>query len=187
MYKFIVLAIASVFMTGCSSMQVMDQGRSMMGETVYTQTNLHPDEENARLYAVNYQLDAVMPVCTQVRMDAVSDKLLEFTRMDTGRQYQYRNHKAAAEAFPQHLARFFGFSCPRDAISRLSPLDQRGIRLGKAQPGMSKRAVLFALGHPPRHVNPDPMNADSWTYWSNRFNRFLVHFDSQGKVSRIEE
>lgn len=159
----------------------------MKQDTVYTLTNLHPDDVHGRLYAVNYQQAGLIPMCSAVKLDAKNKKVLKFTVKKTNKQYQYIYHKAAAEKFPAHLLRFFGASCPKAEMKALGKRDAEGLRRGKALKGMTKKGVILAIGHPPKHVNPTPMESDSWTYWSNRFNRFLVEFDSKGKVSRIVE
>jgi len=51
------------------------------------------------------------------------------------------------------------------------------------QIGMSKKAVLAAIGYPPQHQTPS-LNGDTWTYWSSRTNRFAVIF-KQDKVDHI--
>ena len=173
-------AAAAVLVAGCSSVELKDGDRDMVGATVYTKTNLHPDEAAKRLYAVNYQQAGLIPLCTAVTVDEVQSDVMVFTVQDTGRQYHYIYHKAAAEPFPDHLKRFFGFSCPENEPASLSAIDQEGIRKGKALKGMSKRGVILAIGLPPRHVTPDTDRMDQWTYWSNRFNRFIVEFDDSG-------
>lgn len=50
---------------------------------------------------------------------------------------------------------------------------------------MSKDAVLVAIGYPPITRTPT-LESDDWTYWSNRFNTFIVYFEN-GKVSRIKD
>ena len=161
-------AAAAVLVAGCSSVELKDGDRDMVGATVYTKTNLHADER-------------------AVTVDEVQSDVMVFTVQDTGRQYHNIYHKAAAEPFPDHLKRFFGFSCPENEPASLSAIDQEGIRKGKALKGMSKRGVILAIGLPPRHVTPDTDRMDQWTYWSNRFNRFIVEFDDAGWVTTIQE
>ncbi len=112
-------------------------------------------------------------------------KVLEFEVVESGRVYQYINHKAAAEPFKDHLARFFGSECPK--TSSLSEADREGIRVGTAAPGMTRAGVRIAMGHPPKHVNPNPERASEWMYWRSRFNRVAVAFGADGKVSHLRE
>jgi hypothetical protein len=46
------------------------------------------------------------------------------------------------------------------------------------------QGVIFALGYPPRHVNPD-LDAVTWTYWKSRFHRMIVTFDASGVVTGV--
>lgn len=154
-------------------------------DTVYTLSNLHPDDVHARLYAVNYQQSGLIPVCTAVKLDKKNKKVLKFTVKDSGRQYQYIYHKAAAEKLAPHLLNYFGKSCPKAALKALKGVDKKGVEMGKALTGMSKAAVLLALGKPPKHVNPTPKTMQRWTYWSNRFNRFVVVFDDRDRVAQL--
>ena len=52
--------------------------------------------------------------------------------------------------------------------------------------GMTKEGVIFAIGYPPRHVNPD-LDSYQWTYWKSRFNRFVVEFDDEDRVASIRD
>jgi hypothetical protein len=152
----------------------------------YTLVNLHPDNERSRLYAVNFQQRGLIPVCSEVEFLGFGPKSFKFRVVSTNREYEYVNHKAAAEPFPDHVSRFFGPVCPRDEIESLSEIDRRGIREGRAIEGMSRRGVIFAMGHPPRHVNPDP-NAPSFMYWKNRFNRVEIQFGPDDIVMGIRQ
>jgi hypothetical protein len=50
---------------------------------------------------------------------------------------------------------------------------------------MTKPGVVFALGYPPPHVTPS-LEADRWTYWTNRFNKLAILFDEKGSVLAIQ-
>jgi len=156
----------------------LDSGRG------FTLVNLHPDNERSRLYAVNFQQAGLIPVCSEVEYLGLGRKSLKFRVVATHRDYEYVDHKAAAEPFPDHLRRFFGPSCPRAEIDSLSELDRKGVREGRAIEGMTRRAVILAMGHPPRHVNPDP-NAPTLMYWRNRFNRVEIQFGEDDHVTGI--
>ena len=156
----------------------LDSGRG------FTLVNLHPDNERSRLYAVNFQQAGLIPVCSEVEYLGLGSKSFEFRVVSTGREYEYINHDAAAEPFPDHLRRFFGPSCPREEIASLSELDRRGIREGRAIEGMSRRGVILAMGVPPRHVNPD-LDAPAFMYWRNRFDRVEIRFGADDRVTEI--
>jgi hypothetical protein len=150
----------------------------------FTLVNLHPDNERSRLYAVNFQQAGLIPVCSEVEYLGLASNSFKFRVVSTSREYEYVNHKAAAEPFPDHLRRFFGPDCPRREVESLSALDRQGIREGHAIQGMSRRGVILAMGHPPRHVNPD-LNAPTFMYWKNRFNRIEIQFGPEDTVTGI--
>ena len=156
----------------------------MEASTVYTLTNLHPDEVKSRLYAVNYQQPGLIPRCTTVHLTRLRRKVLRFVVVESNREYEYLNHDAAAEPFNDHLLRFFGSQCDVADVERLSDADQEGIRNGEAAPGMTRQGVIYAIGYPPRHVNPSLETGD-WTYWRHRFDRFIVQLDEDGVVTGI--
>lgn len=183
-FKIIVLAILTLVVAACGSMQVRDANdqTDLVGAAgVYTLVNLHPDEANARLYTVNYQQAGLIPVCSEVTITAAGRKAIRFKVEDTGREYQYLLHRAVP--FEGHLSEVFGKQCPRDKIARMSSIDQQGIKEGEAKVGMTKDAVVIALGRPPAHETPS-LESDQWMYWLHRFDRLRVDFEN-GKVSNI--
>jgi len=160
--------------------------KAWVGKKIYSMTNLHPDPVNFRMYAVNYLLDGLIPVCSEITMLDLRKKKARLRLESSGQVYDYHFHKAAGEPFLDHLARFFGTECDRaQKVDRFEGVDLEGIETGEALVGMSRQAVAIALGYPPPHVNPD-LKADRWIYWTNRFNRIAVVFDDEGKVSAIQ-
>jgi len=93
--------------------------------------------------------------------------------------------KGAGVSFQQAVeGLYFGKACDKAKMQKLSAVDQEGIRTGRPQVGMSRDGVLFAMGRPPIHANPD-LKAPEWRYWKNRFATEVVAFDAKGKVSAI--
>lgn len=152
---------------------------------VYTLTNLHPDEVHARLYSVDYQQEGLIPVCTPVLIERVTSKEAVFVRQDTGKRYQYLFHSTMKLPIAQHLDRYFGTQCPKQLLSTLQGVDAQGVREGQVMKGMSKGAVVLAIGYPPPHATPT-LDANVWKYWKNRWDTFDVYFEN-GRVSRIQD
>jgi hypothetical protein len=186
MKKYLASLTALILLSGCPSIQVKDQaGQDLVAAPkVYTLVNLHPDPIHMRMYAVNYQRPGLIPRCTEVDLIAANRKKVTLINKANNQEYVYINHRAAAEPFETHLLNFFGTNCDKNAVKRLSKVDQKGIKSGQALVGMSKQGVIYACGIPPKHVTPST-DMDTWTYWMNRFNRQKVVFDSAGKVSQI--
>lgn len=181
------LVFVLFMLAGCfGTYEVKDPtGQSMMNSAgVYTLVNLHPDMERSRLYAVNYQLGNLMPLCTEVVLLKASKKVMVFKVKGTGQEFSYYYHKAAREPLMNHLTHFFGRECKTSKVKSLSAVDQKGIKQGVALKGMTREGVVFAMGIPPRHKTPS-LDADSWKYWVNRFGTMQVKFDKKGLVSQI--
>ncbi len=64
-----------------------------------------------------------------------------------------------------------------------SELRNFSIKNGTVAKGMRKKAVLVAIGYPPA-IETMSLDSDQWTYWSSRFNKFIVYFRN-GKVYKI--
>ncbi len=69
-------------------------------------------------------------------------------------------------------------------LGKLSVLDRKGIRQGKALIGMSKKGVRIALGYPARHRTPS-LDSNTWVYWKDRRRTAAVEFGGNGKVKKI--
>jgi hypothetical protein len=175
-----------LLLTACSSPPPPHAFDALIGQTgVVTLTNLHPDEPRSRLFSINYQQAGLIPVCSAVTLLERNQKRLAFRVESTGKRYEYYYHKVIYEPFGDHLTRYFGTACPRATLDKLPEVDRRGIKKGQALIGMSKQGVVFAMGYPPSHVTPT-LEADRWTYWTNRFNKVAILFDETGRVSAVQ-
>ncbi len=144
------------------------------GAVLQLQYNLHPDEANRRLYNTNYQLPTLLPRCTPVTIVKLNKKAVTF-RLDSGREYTWIFDKHVRADRATHFSQFFVPQC--DDLSGLSEVDQQGIAMGQALPGMSKVGVLYAMGLPPDHRTPN-LDMDLWTYWRNKVVTTTVHFEN---------
>lgn len=156
----------------------------LTAEKVYNIVNLHPDEQNSRLYAVNYQLPSLLPRCTEINAKKLSRKKFIFEVPSRGKTYTYIYHKAAAEDFSEHLKLYFATTCDTSIVNSMSKKDQEGIKLGRALIGMTREGVLLAMGRPPKHVNP-VLDVYEWMYWRNKFARTAITFNDKGIVTGI--
>jgi len=155
------------------------------GDVVQSLVNLHPDSKGNRLYALNYQLPNVIPVCSEFTIDAVSTKSIKVT--NNGIQYNYlwdKHTRKAGQSLADNFMLFFGDICDSNGMDKLSKIDKEGIEKGTALVGMSKKGVLFAMGQPPIHANPTT-EANTWLYWRNRFGKRAVDFSSEGIVIKV--
>ncbi|MDX1693945.1 MAG: hypothetical protein R3208_09280 [Ketobacteraceae bacterium] len=182
-----VIALSLVSLAGCASKLALTDknGEDLVGaDGVVTLVNLHPDmQKGPRLTAINWQLPALIPMCTEVKIIEANEKVATIKDKSTGVVYTYYYHKAAAEPFATHLKRYFGKSCDQATVASLSKVDQEGIKSGTIKKGMSKQGVIFAAGYPPRHATPST-SLNSWKYWKSRWDTMLITFEDD-KVARI--
>jgi hypothetical protein len=156
------------------------------GDKMYAIANLHPDMQRHLLYTLNYQLPGIIPVCSELTVTEIHSKKLAFTYNGQEFEIEYDSFtKEAGVSFPDAVKGiFFGTSCDKAKMQSLGKVDQDGIRAGAPRVGMTREGILFAMGRPPFHANPD-LNSDTWMYWRNRFGKLAVEFGADGKVSNI--
>jgi hypothetical protein len=175
------LVIASICVTTSSFADIKK------GDKLQTIANLHPDMQRHVLFTLNYQLPGLIPVCSDVTITKASKKKLEF-------EYNGQLFEIAYEGFTEGAGVpflkavegiYFGKACDKTRMQSLSKVDQDGIRSGQPKVGMTRDGVLFAMGRPPFHANPD-LASSSWRYWRNRFSQMVVNFGEDGKVASIQ-
>jgi len=182
----IAAAAALIGLLSMNNVSAMEP-KEMVGKEVYTLTNLHPDEQNQRLYSTNYQLPGKIKVCTKVKIKKLKKKKMIFTLSESGREYEYLLHrKSTPEGFSENIKLYFGPECPAAEIETLSEIDQEGIKKARAIEGMSRRGIIIAMGYPPKHVTHE-LDYDEWMYWMNKFNRDAIIFNDDGIVEEIRK
>lgn len=132
----------------------------------------------------NYRRGRSIPINTEVTLVEITGKTARVKQVQSGREILIKNiekhtHNTITEAFDKLFAK------SKVNLSQFSKLEQQHINNGTIANGMRKKAVLVAIGYPPQIAT---MNLDSnqWTYWSSRFNKFIVHFNGD-KVVRIQD
>lgn len=182
MRKAAIAAVLSAFALA-APVRAADVAYHLIGAPgVVTLVNLHPDEVHKRLYSVNYQMEGLMPACTKVKILSVTNRRMEF-EVQGGAKYEYAFHDSLKDPIPKHLDRYFGTACPRKKIDALSGVNRQGFKEGRILPGMTKEAVILAVGYPPEHATPS-LDSTTWKYWRNRFATTNVHFQG-GKVAKL--
>ena len=177
------IVTALIGFLAAGSVQAMEPDE-MVGQEVYTLTNLRPDEQNQRLYVVNYQQPGRIKVCTKVKIEKLNRKKMIFRIAESNRKYEYLHHrKAAPEGFDENIKKYFGPECPQAEIDAMSAVNKEGIEKGRTKVGMTRRGVIIAIGYPPEHVTPD-REYDEWSYWMNKFVTHRLVFGDDGKVSQ---
>lgn len=184
MFKKSILLISTLTVAGCASAPKLLTGNGeetlLSVDKVYTQTNLHPDEERKRLFSINYQQAGFIPRCTEVDLLDIGGKKLIFSA--NGEKYEYLYHKASG-SFEDNINKYFKTSCNKSKLKNLNTIDKEGLETGKVLKGMTKDGVILAIGYPPVHRTTS-LEEDTWKYWSSRFDTFDVIFND-GKVIKI--
>jgi hypothetical protein len=153
------------------------------GDKLQTLSNLHPDKNV--IHSINYQLPGRIPVCADITVKKVSKSAMVFEYSGAEYEFVLDKHTKGAGITLQDAARaYFGPKCDEAKMKSLSKVDQDGIATSRAQVGMTREGVLFALGRPPFHANPS-LDSPEWLYWRNRFGKLAVQFDEQGKVVSV--
>ncbi len=161
-------------------------GGLKVGDKMVALANLHPDMQRHLLYTLNYQLPGLIPVCAEVTVTEIHAKKLAFNYNGQVYELEYDSFTKNANISFQDAVKgiFFGASCDKAKMESLGKIDHDGIRTGTPHVGMTREGILFAMGRPPFHANPD-LTSDTWMYWRNRFGKLAVEFGPDGKVSAI--
>ncbi|MCR9246585.1 MAG: outer membrane protein assembly factor BamE [bacterium] len=135
----------------------------------------------------NFRNGALVPINTEVELrESGSDRLL--LRTKDGRDLVIENASRQTggrllDAFLQVLGRD-----PVD-LSGYEPGVRYAIRVGQVLPGMTRKAVLAAIGPPPQ-TGTVSLEQTAWKYWKTADttapdNTFHVRFDRDGRVLEV--
>jgi hypothetical protein len=181
----IMLAIGTVAMGSSLVVAAEDKSGFQEDATMVALVNLHPDQKRKVLYALNYQLPTVLPMCAKVKIEDIGKKEIEFIYEGVTYSYVWDKHtKKAGQSLEQNFKQYFGTSCDNAKVASLSQADQNGIKSGQPKVGMTKEGILFTMGRPPIHANPT-LDGNTWMYWSNKWTRRAIDFDDNGIVTQI--
>lgn len=146
----------------------------------YTQFSLFQEKDNFR--TTNYRKGTLVPINTRVSLVSINSGEAELTVVATGRKLTIENvPKITKDDMQTAFKKIAGTT--EVNLNQFTQDERTSILAGVAKKGMSKKAVLAAMGNPPQHETPS-LEGDVWTYWSNRYNRFVVNFKN-GKVDSI--
>jgi hypothetical protein len=155
------------------------------GDKLQTLSNLHPDMAKRLLYATNYQQAGLIPVCTDVTVTKINKGEMVFDYQGVAYTFEYDKHqKGAGVSFQDVVKAYFGPACDKAKMNALGAADKDGIRAGQPKIGMTKAGIVFAMGRPPFHANPN-LDANYWLYWRNKFGKTGLEFDEKGKLTGI--
>ena len=148
---------------------------------LYTQFSLFMEENVHK--TTNYRKGTLVPVNTEVVLVNQDDDDIEL-RMNDGTKLDLENIEPfSGEKIDGIFRRTL--AAKKVDLSLFSDVEKRAIMSGEVEVGMSRAAVLVALGYPPKHKTPS-LQGNQWRYWRNRFNTFVVLFEGD-KVKAIKD
>jgi hypothetical protein len=182
--KTIILTLLSltVFLGACSKELKPNElvAGIQPGQTYYTQFSLFQEQNNFR--TTNYRKGSLIPVNTKLTLLSINADKAELKLIETGQSLTIENvPKFTKDDMQTAFKKIAGLN--KVNLNQFTSAEQGSILTGQVKKDMGKKAVLTAIGYPPQHVTPS-LDSNDWTYWSNLFNRFIVHFKN-GKVDSI--
>ncbi len=151
-----------------------------LGGKYYTQYSFQYEKKRHR--TTNYRKGFLLPVNSQVELVSWGRKGFVIQVLPDGPRIEIENVQkytgdSIGKAFHKMLAR------RKVNLQQFTPAERKLVLEGKVAPGMSKKAVITAIGYPPITQTPT-LDMDEWRYWASRFDTFVVHFRN-GRVSKI--
>jgi hypothetical protein len=178
MRRLLLLLVPLALVVACKGPQVQSP---LVGQQRYLCCNLH--FEKTKTTDLNPQVGTLVPVGTPVTVlevykNAVKIGPVGFPELEIAHKYGRRT-----ESIEQFMDHWFVEQDPKRTMKRYPAKVQKAIASGTVEPGMTKDQVLMAIGYPPAHETPS-LASPQWTYWRNRWDRFVVYFDGD-KVARV--
>ena len=150
------------------------------GATYYTLFSLYYEGDHH--FTTNYRKGIFVPINTPVQFLEAGDEEIDVSI--SGKKVRFINvPEYSGENIGGIFSRTFG-SAPV-GLDDFTALEKDNILAGTVAAGMSKKAVILALGYPPKHQTPT-LESSQWRYWHNRFGTFLVLF-SGDVVHSVQE
>ena len=152
-------------------------------DRLYTAYNIW-FEQPTKVYSTNYEKGNILPAGSEVKDVKRSSGGVEFTDPKMGMKFSVefvgKHHPGVTGE--QWADRFLTTKNFAALSGGLTPAEIKAIKAGQIQAGMSKKAVILAVGYPPE-VATASTKLDTWKYWRHRFGSYSVQF-SNGKVTK---
>lgn len=182
-----VIGLMGMGLGGCGGAGVTPEHQKQVDEHAQMNTQVGMFAQGSGINTLNYTLGFPIPVNSVVFYEDINSKQLAFSYNDK-RYYLRNNPRYSKTNMDQMMDRYFG---PQKVdLSAFTEAEQKAIKANKAEVGMSKEAVILAIGYPPAHVTPDWKNMDDWKYWKFQHgyaqDTIIYHF-KDNKLSSIED
>lgn len=183
-FHLFVIPFLTLLLSACQKPLKPDELPSsiQIGSDYYTQFVIRYEKGVHK--TTNYRRGAFIPVNTKVRLAEITNKIIKVKLEPGGQELEVRNViKHTNDDTIQAFEKLFGKN--KVNLSGFTKLERENIKNGTVAKGMRKKAVLVAIGYPPQ-IETMSLDSDQWTYWSSRWNKFIVHFKN-GKVDKIQD
>jgi TusA-related sulfurtransferase len=181
--KKVILLICTLFIfAACSTSQEAKNLEAKAADNIYY-TQFTIKHEGGVYKTVNYRKGVVIPINTKVKVLKVGDDSIELKILSTGEEIEVVNTKKFTQADIKEIFHRLLSHKPVD-LSKYDKDTIAHIKSGRPKLGMDKKTVLLTLGYPPKHQTPS-LDLNSWMYWQNRFNRYKLTFDTNGKLIEV--
>jgi len=156
----------------------------LQAQQIYTAYNLWYQNPQ-KVFAINYKVGKILPAgseVTDVKIKKGRGAHLAFTVKNTRQKFKvfYSQKYHGSVTIDKFRNRMFTKKTFAELTSDLTPIEIEAIKAGKAQTGMSKKAIAICVGLPPEHKTPT-LKSNTWLYWSSRARKFAITFDENGR------
>ncbi|WP_294960488.1 hypothetical protein [Sulfurimonas sp.] len=167
------LLLTTFVLIGCGAAKLSPAQQELVksNATMYTKVSMWTEKN--RVYGTNYSRGLHIPINTEVKILAVSSKVITFEYMGSKINYYVYTKYTKVDAAGT-LDRLF--SKTKVDLSMYSEDTLQNILDGKIVVGMTKEEVVLSRGYPPFHATIS-LKADVWKYWNNRFQTIEVRFE----------
>lgn len=178
----ILIGVMAAAAAGAASASVKELRAKYEDQTFYLGTNVWHEREGAISWINFIATGDFIPVGTQVKVTEVAKEEIFFEAAGLNLKFKLVLEDAL-EPFEKILERVFVAAAP--SLEGLSAADLAGVKAGKVNEGMSRRAVFLAVGYPPYSYTPPfkkegavnhDLEADSLSYMKNRFDMITYMF-----------
>lgn len=183
-FRGLIVIIALLVTTGCPRKrdETTLPNEISIGGVYFSQVSLQ--FEKGRHLTTNYRRGVLLPINTQVILQEITDDEILLEILSSHAKLRIENvQKYTGDDTTQAFSKLFAKN--RVDLSQFSALEKEKINAGQVANDMRKKAVIAAIGYPPI-TETLTLESNQWTYWSSRFNRFIVHFEND-RVTQIQD
>ena len=149
-----------------------------IGSSYYTQFALQFEKN---IYSTaNYRVGVMLPINSKVQLLEINKKIIRVNVEKFGHELLIKN--GAKYTGGDSIVAFNQiFATKKVALTQFTKAERLQIEKGTVNKGMRRKAVLAAIGFPPKHATPS-LEYDDWMYWQSKWNKFMVRFKNDRVV-----